>query len=159
MTPRKLRLKIILLFLTLGANLFAQTSTIETQSIGNPRFNFWIDIPKEWTAEDRSANGDGFFIYGADSSLDIRVYGSLRVIDEEEEWAILTKGCKTKDFHFLDGHIGKQISCDYSLSFIRLSKDDLITFYVHGPRALIMSKLKLFETIAKSLRRGKPKIH
>ena len=69
----------------------------------NLRYNFAIDVPKNWTTIDSSGNGDGFDVI-IESTISAKVFGEN---NSSELLNIYLGLCKqTEDFVFDSGHTG-----------------------------------------------------
>lgn len=125
------------------------------QTITNGRFNFSLDIPTSWIAEDRSDNGDGFFIVCDEAAVDIRVFGSFEpgVFGYEETLAeLLDAGAE--EFEFADGSVGYLKKEATVYEYILLSDTVKRSFFVDFTAApdWFEANQELLERIAMSLR-------
>ncbi|TES92876.1 MAG: hypothetical protein E3J87_03745 [Candidatus Cloacimonadota bacterium] len=128
----------------------------EYKTVANARFNFWFDLPKTWKAIDKSATGDGYFIITDNEKVDIRIYGSNKVLPDEDYYESLTKDRgQIQDFEFRDGTKGKRIICKDILYFIRHEEDKRISFYIKADEDWYRKNKDILTHIAKSIRPGK----
>jgi hypothetical protein len=135
---------------------FYKTDNPQYKKTGNPRFNFWFDLPVAWDAEDQSVNGDGYHIDSKNKRVnDIRIYGSYRTFSNEEYYDMVRDKTGTIiDFTFKDGSVGKIITKSTEHYFIRVETDRWITFYVNGPNDWYQQNQGQLIYIAKSMRPG-----
>lgn len=98
---------------------------------GNAKYNFWFDLPNGWRAEDASELGDGYFIECADSGADIRIYGTSKILPDEEFFRILIGETGQKlPFTFADGTGGTFLRKDTVRYFIRNADEARVVCYV-----------------------------
>lgn len=130
----------------------------EFKKAGNARFNFWFDIPNNWKAIDRSANGDGYFIITEDENVDIRVYGANRILEPEAYYSeIAGEQGKIQEFTFRNGDAGKMITRPGGeIHFVRCEKDRYISLYVNygEDKQWYENNGDLMAVVAESLRPG-----
>ena len=132
---------------------FFATRNKEYKTTGNARFHFWFDLPVSWDAEDRSANGDGYFIIPGNKDIDIRIYGTNKALSDEEYYnSFLETGGKIADFQFTDGSKGKTIENGNQKYFIKSEDDYWITLYVNGPEKWYQENKEHIIYIANSIR-------
>jgi hypothetical protein len=139
---------------------------------GNARFNFLFDIPKTWRAVDISVNGDGYVLIpdngnrrvaspdiarrDSDTALDIRIYGSLKILPDSENYAMLTTdGGSIENFRFRDGTWGKLVRAGKEKYYIRSEEDVMITLYSKADRNWLRANEATVRAIARSIRRGR----
>ncbi len=119
--------------------------------ISSDRYGFSFEIPKEWTATDKSNNGDGYFLSNGDKTVDLRVYGeNLKGNEVMAEMELKT--CETSEkFTFRNGYPG--IKCKQSGDYYYYydTPKTRVIFYVHAPKKWIDDNAILIETIAKSV--------
>ncbi len=137
-------------------SVYANDETHKFKSIGNARFNFWFDIPDDWKATDKSANGDGYFIDTRNNEIDVRIYGS-HVFPESDYYTELKLDPKysSQRFVFHDGFVGTFLRKDKELIFIRSERDVHIIFFLEGKDEWMKKNEHLIKRIAGSIRFGK----
>ena len=54
----------------------AQASAGDWKSYGNARYNYWIDVPTDFSAIEESGNGDGGIAQSVDGNARLAVWGS-----------------------------------------------------------------------------------
>lgn len=128
------------------ANYHPATSPRYKQ-LGSPRFNFWLDIPVDWRAFDRSATGDGYFLEVGNASVDARAYGSY--MDDPGRHP------ERKRFVFADGSQGWRETTPDHTSYIRPEGDRFLYFYVQAPAAWMKQNADAIAHVAASLRPGR----
>lgn len=137
---------------------YFSTDNPDYKTIGNARFNFWIDIPNDWKAFDSSANGDGYFIVSDNNLIDIRVYGGLLINGSDDYLKVLKDNDgEISDFTFRDGTNGIEVVKSTSeTEFTCLLKDRYISLYVNygADKAWLEKNKDIVMYIAKSLRSG-----
>lgn len=123
------------------------TESSTFKKVGNPRFNFWFDIPTDWRAFDRSANGDGYFLDVGNPGVDVRAYGSGLdvVLDQSQD--------KTP-FRFADGKLGWRLTKETSMTYVRPEGDHFLYLYVQAPAAWVKKNEEAISRVARSLRPG-----
>ena len=121
------------------------------KAIGNARYNFFVTIPHEWQAVDRSENGDGYFIECENSNIDMRVYGANYLPELGE-----LNGLVGKPFAFTGGVQGLINIDDGILTCSYLSEDEtsVISFYIDysGDPAWFEKNEETVMLVAQSLR-------
>jgi hypothetical protein len=128
---------------------------IEFSTTGNPRFRFFFDHPKEWKPVDRSETGDGFFILTGDSSVDMRIYGKHRLLEDSEFYSTLLKeNGRKEEFDFADGRRGIHITKDDTHYFIRNEEEVRILLYVRSNNEWYRMNENIILSIAKRIRMG-----
>ncbi|HBC89611.1 MAG TPA: hypothetical protein DCZ94_21955 [Lentisphaeria bacterium] len=128
------------------------------KSIGNARFNFWIDIPVDWDAEDRSENGDGYFLLPGDNTVDLRVYGGHVMPENDYTTEMLQDPANHPiPFYFNDGYKGVSLTKREELYFIRTERNVHIIFYAKAQKSWLEKHESMLKTVASSLRFGRRK--
>jgi len=134
---------------------FYQTANKKYKTTGNPRFNFWFDIPISWDAEDRSSNGDGYFIIPENDKIDIRIYAGYKdSYDKEYYNRLCESNGKINDFQFRDGSFGKYIENKNNRYYIKEEQDVMINLFVNCENKWFSQNKDDIEYIARSIRRG-----
>lgn len=125
----------------------------DSKSFGNARYNFWITIPQEWRAFDRSGNGDGYFIECGNPDIDMRVFGGNYLPELED-----TNKIAGEAFLFDSGVQGFADADDDTLtwSYISEVENNVISFYIDysNDPAWFSEHEETVMTVAKSLRDG-----
>lgn len=116
-------------------------------SIGNPRFDFWVDLPKRWRAFDRSENGDGYQIEVGNPGVALRVYGSYLETPAEP-------GDRVERFRFRDGSLGERIERGNEVIFVRRLPERFVFLSVQGPKGWRLRHAATIQLAAASLRPG-----
>jgi len=129
----------------------------QTKVIGNPRFDFWLTIPTEWKAYDRSHNGDGYYIDCENKNIDMRVYGEYSPLPEDFYIKSNDDDSTVTEFVFDSGINGWQITkVNHFTKFLYKSNGRYITFYLqyeNDPTWFDESQEKIL-LIARTLRDG-----
>jgi uncharacterized protein YceK len=121
----------------------------------NVRFDFWFDIPAEWKAVDKSADGEVFTIDPSNDNVSLLVYGATIEGGEEDFYGKLSgKDGSVEDFGFRDGWTGKKITNGTKLYYIRADGDTYIIFYIDckDDTAWFSENRDTLEYIGRSLR-------
>ncbi|KQV46307.1 hypothetical protein ASC95_27295 [Pelomonas sp. Root1217] len=126
---------------------YFNTGDGNVKKVGNPRFNFWFDIPASWRAFDRSANGDGYFLDVGIAGVDVRTYGSWMDFD-------LDQSQNKTPFKFADGKLGWRLTKETSVTYVRPEGDHFLYLYVRAPAAWVKSNEEAIINVARSLRPG-----
>jgi hypothetical protein len=138
-------------------------SMAEYSPIGNPRFDFWIDIPSDWSAVDNSINGDGFVIDCGNSRVSLTAYGGFDLaLGEEWYYSRLHESYDSVNaFVFDNGSNGFIAERDSRIMYGQQNKNNgsMIYFNIdHGGDAeWYGANQEILLRIAKSLRPGLPK--
>jgi len=158
MLKQKILIAILLFILSFAITGCGEvkTSTEPDAEVHNARFNFWLTIPSEWKASDRSVNGDGYFIECGNENIDMRVYGSYAVLPQDY-YLNTDDGSVVADFLFDGGIVGWQKQkADTYIQFFYYSNARYITFhlnYQNDPVWFNENEEKI-NLIAKTLRDG-----
>lgn len=121
------------------------------KTITSDRYGFTIEIPDNWTATDKSNNGDGYFLSVGDKSVDLRVYGE-NLAGNEILAEMELKTCETtENFIFANGYPG--IKCYQSGDYYYYydTPKTRVIFYVHAPKNWVERNKVLIESVVKSL--------
>ena len=131
------------------------TNNPKYKTTGNARFDFWFDIPAEWDAVDRSANGAGFDFLTNIDDVQAGAWGANKVFTDEEYYDEIFKNKSVfEDFMFADGVIGKYIQEENTHNYIRNEQDRRIQFSITCSPELFKDNQDIIMHIAKSLRPG-----
>lgn len=135
-------------------NMTQKNTTKEKfKKITNARFEFSIEIPTDWKAEELSANNDGFFITPDDADIDIRAYGAYIMTTQEDFYQqIFDEYSDVYDFEFDDGSFGLKARYETSLYYFRIEDEVVKHFYVDGPESWINKNIELLDQIASTLK-------
>ena len=125
---------------------YYRTSQPGFRTTGVARFDFWFDIPVQWRAIDRSANGDGYFIATGEPGTDLRVFGTFVPSDRSSQLI--------EPFTFRDGAIGERFSRPGEIVFQRTEGDRSFVFQAVAPQSWLDAHTEQIAAIAQSLRPG-----
>jgi len=121
------------------------------KKITSDRYGFTLEIPSNWTATDKSNNGDGYFLSTGDKAVDIRVYGeNLQGNEIMAEMELAT--CETSEkYIFGNGYPG--IKCYQSGDYYYYydTPKTRVIFYVHATKNWVEKNKILIESVVKSL--------
>jgi hypothetical protein len=128
---------------------------VEFATTGNPRFHFFFDHPKEWKSVDSSQTGDGFYIVTGDLSVDMRIYGKYRLLEDDEFYSMLLEESGTKEeFDFADGRKGIHITKNNTHYFIRNEEEVRILLYVRSNNEWYRENKNIILSMANRIRMG-----
>ncbi len=117
-----------------GEIKFYPTYDANYKTGSNEIFDFWFDIPNEWKAVDQSEDGTEYSILPGDDNIEIKMYGVLVNVPENEFYASLSGSSGTiSDFIYRDGWAGKQIIISGSETFYaRADGDSYMILHVNS---------------------------
>lgn len=121
----------------------------ELKSLHNIRYSFKITIPVEWTALDKSGNGDGFAISIPGNPVEILVYGETY---DSALSAFYESDCsEAGDYAFDNGTMGRHCIQGGANSFWMVNDRIKINLYIKDLNSLSPAEADLFAAMAKSL--------
>lgn len=122
----------------------------------NDIFDFWFDIPADWKAVDKSADGSTFAIISDDPGIELNIFGTSAKKSDEDFFRQLSGGAGSiEDFTFNDGWVGKKIAAsDSKVYYVRVDGDTYICFSIdYGDKTgWYEDNADKLDYIAKSLR-------
>jgi hypothetical protein len=119
------------------------------KSLHNIRYSFKINIPRAWTALDKSGNGDGFAISVPGNPVEILVYGEAH---EKTLAEFYESGCtEVTDYLFDNGSQGKHCVQGGTHSFWMVNERYKINVYIKDLNSLSPKDAEMFDAMAKSL--------
>ncbi len=120
--------------------------------IMNERFGFTFELPANYSATDKSNNGDGYFIVTGDKDVDLRIYGENINGNELMAEMELSTCERTETFHFGNGYPGTLCYQSGDKYYYYDTPKTRIVFYVHGPKTWQERNDAIINTIAKSIK-------
>lgn len=122
-----------------------------TQLVLNERFGFTFKLPANYTATDKSNNGDGYFIETGDKGVDLRIYGEN--IDGNTLMAELELStCEsTESFRFANGFPGTLCLQSGDRYYYYDTPKTRIICYVHAPKIWMQRNESKITEMAKSI--------
>ncbi|GEM_PF-733819 len=106
------------------------------KTCNNEKFDFWFDVPVEWSVTDRSEDGSEYYILPKDSKIDMRIYGEM--IDEnvpaDEYYKTLAgKDGIISDYVYRDSWMGKKIEVSANETYyVRIDGDSYLILHVNA---------------------------
>ncbi|NLK85876.1 MAG: hypothetical protein GX279_00080 [Clostridiaceae bacterium] len=115
-----------------GEILFYPTHDADYKTGNNEMFDFWFDIPVDWNAVDKSADGSEYHIIASSDKVHIRIFGILTEEAGEDYYSRLagTNG-EASEFIFRDSWIGKMIEVSSNETYyVREDGDSYLVLHV-----------------------------
>lgn len=111
---------------------FYPTYDPDYKTANNEIFDFWFDIPSDWTAEDNSKDGSAYDILPGDKNVVIKIYGEMKDGPEDKYYASLAgDGGSVEDFTYRDGWVGKKINVSENEAYyIRVDGDSYLILHI-----------------------------
>lgn len=123
-------------------------------TITNERYGFTFSVPEQYQVQDKSNNGDGYFIVTGDAGTDLRIYGTF-IGDNPVAAELELASCeKTEKFRFGNGYPGVLCFQDGDRYYYYDTPSTRITFYVHASEAWVSRNAEIMQTIASSIQAG-----
>lgn len=122
-----------------------------TVLIINERFGFTFELPSNYTAKDKSNNGDGYFIVTGQKDVDLRIYGENINGNELMAEMELSTCERTETFLFGNGFPGILCFQSGDKYYYYDTPKTRIVFYVHGPKIWQERNQTIINAIAKSI--------
>lgn len=125
------------------------------KKITNERFGFSFEIPGHYTVQDKSNNGDGYFINTGDTGTDLRIYG-VNIKGNEIAAELELSTCEqTESYRFANGFPGTKCYQSGDTYYYYDTPSTRVIFYVHAPKVWLGRNTAVIDAIAKSLVVGK----
>jgi len=119
--------------------------------IMNERFGFTFALPANYSATDKSNNGDAYYIVTGEKDVDLRIYGENINGNELMAEMELSTCERTETFHFGNGYPGILCYQSGDKYYYYDTPQTRIVFYVHGPKIWQERNAVIINTIAKSI--------
>ncbi|HYX09662.1 MAG TPA: hypothetical protein VE912_23240 [Bacteroidales bacterium] len=119
-----------------------------SQTFHNSRYNFSFKLPEGWKAEDRSINGDGFFIKSGWENIDLRAYAEQLLPDTNPNEICTSKSV----FIFDDNTRGTFCRDSTEWFFYRIKNDVRLVFYARAEKKLLLKHEEAIKQLAATLR-------
>lgn len=130
------------------------TSENGLHTITNERYAFTFSVPENYQVQDKSNNGDGYYILTGDAGTDLRIYGEF-IGDNPVAAEIALATCeKTEKFRFANGYPGVLCFQDGDRYYYYDTPSTRVTLYVHASEAWIARNSEIMLAIAESIRVG-----
>ncbi len=126
------------------------------KTANNEMFDFWFDIPVDWKAVDKSADGSEYNIISNNDKVQIRIFGILADEAGEDYYNRLAgKSGVVSDFIYRDAWIGKKIEVSSNETYyVRVDGDSYMVFHVDSSEdpAWLTDNMEIINNIAMSAR-------
>jgi hypothetical protein len=117
-----------------GEIKFFPTYDANYKTGSNEMFDFWFDIPIEWSAADQSADGSEYTVFTDNDKVLIKISGVMAQEKEDEYYARLAgNGGTISDFTYRDGWVGKKIDAGAAETwYVRVDGDSYMVLHINA---------------------------